>query len=99
MGWPWRAVRLLWRRGSGAVQRGRLACSRQVVWVFPGSEGRMMDRRRYRRGARGCVYASDEIGWDCFGDDDDDDDADFWSRRRLTRPAPPSSDQTADTAR
>jgi hypothetical protein len=43
----------------------------------------MMNRRWYRRGARGCVFASDEIGWDCFGDDEDDDeDAALWSWRR-----------------
>jgi hypothetical protein len=58
-----------------------------------------MDRRRYRPGVRGCVFASDEIGWDCFGDDEDDeDDADYWSRRQcLAQDAPPGG-RLADPA-
>jgi hypothetical protein len=71
------------RRGSGEIRRDRLASGREAVLVFPGAWGRMMDRRRYRPSARECVFASDEIGWDCFGDEDDDDeDAELWSRRR-----------------
>jgi hypothetical protein len=53
-----------------------------------------MDRQRYRHGVRECVLASDEIGWDCFGDDaDDEEDADFWSRRRLAWGAPLPGDR------